>query len=301
MTADSPDTIIFCQPATPYLCLGYHQVYDAVLDRARCEQLHLPVFRRQVGGGATYLDSNQLFYQCVFHHSRVPAVFTAVFARLLAGPVAALRRLGLDAALREINEIEVDGKRIAGTGGGQIGEACVVVGNVLFDFHYEAMTQVWRVPTEAFRELARRAMREHVVTLRQLGQSIDGETLKGVIAEEFSHSLERPLLPGALSAAEAQGARVMGARLSSPSFLALHADRPRKKWEPLKIAARAFIHTEDVLLEHYAVQASFYVSDGVIQEARLESDPPRVWKKQETRLQGAPIHDWRKSLDIQPM
>ncbi|MEI6044932.1 MAG: hypothetical protein WCS37_11315 [Chloroflexota bacterium] len=35
---DSPDTIIITRPQTPYLCLGYHDVYDAVLDRAECER-----------------------------------------------------------------------------------------------------------------------------------------------------------------------------------------------------------------------------------------------------------------------
>ncbi|NIU14771.1 MAG: lipoate--protein ligase family protein, partial [candidate division Zixibacteria bacterium] len=74
MTADSPDTIIICQPLTPYLCLGYHQVFDSVLDRHECERRNLPVVRRRVGGGTTYLDANQLFYQCIFHHSRVPVV-----------------------------------------------------------------------------------------------------------------------------------------------------------------------------------------------------------------------------------
>ncbi|MFQ5418836.1 MAG: biotin/lipoate A/B protein ligase family protein, partial [Anaerolineae bacterium] len=143
MTADSPDTIIICQPLTPYLCLGYHQVYDAVLDRDECVRRGLPVVRRRVGGGTTYLDVNQLFYQCIFHHSRVPVVAKDVYKLMLSGPVKTLRRLGLNAELRAVNEIEVDGKRIAGIGGGRIGEASVVVGNLLFDFDYRAMTQVW--------------------------------------------------------------------------------------------------------------------------------------------------------------
>jgi len=52
MTAESPDTIIICQPQSPYLYLGYHQIYENTFDRARCEQRNLPVFRRRVGGGA---------------------------------------------------------------------------------------------------------------------------------------------------------------------------------------------------------------------------------------------------------
>lgn len=168
MTADSPDTIILCHPASPYLCLGYHQSFDAVLDRADCERRHLPVLRRQVGGGATYLDSNQIFYQCIFHRSHVSPIFSSIFAQMLQAPVAVLRRLGLNAELRAINEIEIDGKRIAGTGGGQIGEACVVVGNLLLDFDYETMARVLKIPWEFPRLLILAALRDNITTLRQL-------------------------------------------------------------------------------------------------------------------------------------
>src|SRR5574341_1125715 len=72
MSVESPDTIILAQPLQPYLCVGYHQELDSVLDREACTAMGLPIVRRRVGGGATYLDVNQLFYQCVFHHSRVP-------------------------------------------------------------------------------------------------------------------------------------------------------------------------------------------------------------------------------------
>ena len=90
MRDDTPDTIIITSPRTPYLCLGYHDVYDAVLDRAAVVQRGLPVLRRRVGGGTTYLDADQIFYQCVFHHRRVPAVFDAIYAHMLAAPLAVL-------------------------------------------------------------------------------------------------------------------------------------------------------------------------------------------------------------------
>jgi lipoate---protein ligase len=151
MTVDSADTIIICRPSAPYLCLGYHQVFGSTFDRNECERRGLPVFRRRLGGGATYLDENQLFYQCIFHHTRLPAMLQDIYALALAAPVNTLKRLGLDAELRDTNEIEVNGKRIAGTGGGRIDEACVVVGNLLFDFDYEAMTAVWQTPSPTFR------------------------------------------------------------------------------------------------------------------------------------------------------
>lgn len=293
MTTESPDTLILCQPASPYLCLGYHQSYDAVLDRAECERRHLPVFRRQVGGGATYLDSNQLFYQCVFHRSRMPAVFAAVFAQMLEAPVATLQRLGLNAVLREINEIEVGGKRIAGTGGGQIGEACVVVGNILFDFDYDAMVCVLKVPSESCRGLVLAALRDSITTLHRLNRSDQVDALEQMLIEEFARALKRPLETGALTAIEMERSREKGARLRSAEFLKLHSDPAIK---PLKISARTSIRFEQFELDGQQICANLVVRDGVIENALLESDPPQPWGDFKSRLCGVPFSDWQNFL-----
>ena len=151
MSTDTRDVVLICRPNAPYLCLGYHQIFESIFDTAECERRGLPVLRRRLGGGATYLDQNQLFYQIVFHHSRTPVMLKELYAFALKAPVATLRRLGLNAELHDTNEIEVSGKRIAGTGGGRIGEASVVVGNRLFDFDFEAMSSVWRDTWPPFR------------------------------------------------------------------------------------------------------------------------------------------------------
>ena len=168
MREDSPDTLILCRPREPYLCLGYHQIYESVLDHQLCRRRSLPVYRRRLGGGTTYLDEDQIFYQCIFHHTRAPVLIQHFYQRVLGAPVETLRQMGLNAQLRKVNEIEVDGKRIAGTGGARIGEACVVVGNLLLDFDYETLPQLWRVPWESFRDLAATALQERLTTLQFL-------------------------------------------------------------------------------------------------------------------------------------
>ncbi len=296
LTIDSPDAIILCAPASPYVCLGYHQVFETVLDRAECDRLKLPVVRRQVGGGATYLDSNQIFYQCIFHQSRVPSVFSRVFAAMLAAPVAALVRLGLNATLSEINEIEVNGRRIAGTGGGIIEEASVVVGNILFDFDFQTMARVWRVPSETFRQMALRAMREHMTTLKQLNVAVEMKTLEQMLVEEYARTLARPLEPGAISAAEIEHAQRVGARLSSREYLSLHDER--RGFRPLKIAANVYIHAGEAQGEGVQVRGSFRVQAGIIKEARLESDPPRDWGIAERTLVNVPFEEWQERLNL---
>ncbi len=299
MRDDTPDTIILTNPRTPYLCLGYHDIYDAVLDRDAVARRCLPVLRRRVGGGTTYLDANQLFYQCVFHHRRVPAQFGAVYARMLAAPLATLRRLGLDARLRDTVELEVQGRRVAGIGGGRIGDAAVVVGNLLFDFDYAAMADAWRAPWPAFRELALAALREHITTLREQIGSATIEQARALLCEEFAAALGRPLQIGGLSRAETRYARRLGARMASSEYLDLHHEHMQSGLQrPLKIAAGVFIHA--VRAEHAGreLRASLRVREGRIEAARLDSDAPEEWAAIEARLVGVPFADWRRHLVI---
>ncbi len=298
MQAELPDTIIICRPQTPYLCLGYHQVLEATFDLAECERRRLPVYRRRLGGGATYLDSNQLFYQCVFHHTRVPVLLDKIYERLLAAPVATLRRLGLDARLRSPNEIEVSNQRIAGVGGGRIGEAAVVVGNILFDFDYAAMAQVWRVPSETFRELARQALQDHVSTLRRLKANVAMETVQTILVEEFAQTLGRPLAAGSLTPAEENRARELAKQMTSKAYLNLHREKGEvAPMAELKISAGVFIRADEVVINGRTIRASFRVCEDRIAMARLESLPPQNWQKFERAMRGMPFNEWQKFLD----
>ena len=297
MTDESPDTIVLARPAEPYLCLGYHQELESVLDRAACREMGLPIVRRRVGGGATYLDSNQLFYQCVFHHSRVPAVVSRAYAQFLAAPVATLRALGLNAALLGENEIEVNDKRIAGTGGGRIGEAAVVVGNLLFDFDYEAMARAWRAPSAAFRQLAAEALRARVTTLRaELPSPVLPGDVQATLVHEFARALARPVERGELTADETHTAERAEARLISDDWLGLHANGGRPM-TALKISRAVFIRAVEAEVDGCRVRAALRVRDGRIERAVLESEPGRDWRAIEEKLRGVPASEWSSALE----
>jgi lipoate-protein ligase A len=299
MTEDSPDTIILARPQEPYICVGYHQSLSAVIDLAACRAAGLPVVRRRVGGGATYLDHNQQFYQCVFHHKRLPYRVDEVYARLLNAPVAVLRQLGLNAALRDGNEIEVDGLRIAGVGGGRIGEAVVVVGNILLDFDYDLMTRAWRVPSEDFRRLARQAMQRRITTLGSLlPRAVSAGEVQARLAAEYARALDLPVVPGFLTEEEEAKAAGMEAQLVSDEWLQLHSEDTDEPMRALKISLDAYVHAGEVHLQGMVVRGTFFARNEVIEQAILEVDLP-----EETRLQlehglvGVPLKHWREVIE----
>ncbi|NTU82962.1 MAG: lipoate--protein ligase family protein [Chloroflexales bacterium] len=294
MHQGTPDTIILTSPRTPYLCLGYHDAYDAVLDRAAVARRGLPVMRRRVGGGTTYLDADQIFYQCVTHHRRVPAAFSAVYARMLAAPLAVLRRLDLPAELRDTVELEVEGRRVAGIGGGRIGEASVVVGNLLRDFNYQAMAEVWQAPWPGYRALAAEALADRITTLRRLGTDQPLDELARMLRDAFAATLGRPLVSGRLSAQEWRYARRLGARMLAPEYVALREDLgtpsvPRA----LKVAGGVFLHAVEADLGGAVLRASLRVHGTTIAAARVEPCPGLERAAIEHGLTGIPLASWR--------
>lgn len=300
MTEDSPDTIILARPQEPYVCVGYHQSLKAVLDEAACRAAGLPIVRRRVGGGTTYLDKNQQFYQCIFHHHRLPFRVDAVYARLLAAPVAVLRKLGLAADLRDGNEIEVEGRRIAGVGGGRIGEAMVVVGNILLDFDFAMMARVWRVPSEDFRRCASEAMQRRITTLQSmLSEPITVDEVQAHLVEAYSLTLGRPLVPGSLTAMEEAKAAEMEEQLLSEEWLSLHSDDEDEPMRKLKISLDAFIHAEEVCVNGAIISGTFFTHNDVIEKAILAGDLPEGKKHLvEDSLVGVSVKRWREVIEL---
>ena len=272
MTEDTLDTIIISQPSDTYVCLGYHQSLDETFNQNVCDEKEIPILRRKVGGGGTYLDSNQLFYQCVFHKTRVPANLDKVYEQMLTPVVKTLKHFfDVKAELVGSHEVEMNGKRVAGIGGGQMGEASIVVGNILFDFDYDTMASVWNAPNECFRALAKDAMKDHIITLDDIGSMVKMDKLADQLIEEYESHLGRKLNPGGMTIDEIERAGQVGAVLRSESFLnSMDDGNGSSKRKPLKIARNVFIHYDEIDIDGEKVMGSFRVEDGKIHSAKLD-------------------------------
>ena len=165
--------LILLAPTEPYVCIGYHQDVTQEVDLDYCQAHGIPVFRREVGGGAVYLDGNQLFYQLLLHKDHPLALSDkGAFYRTLLEPVAATYRgMGIAAHYKPVNDIiTAEGRKIAGTGAAEIGDYLILVGNIIMDFDYETMVRVLRVPNEKYRDKVYKSLRENLSTIkRELG------------------------------------------------------------------------------------------------------------------------------------
>jgi lipoate-protein ligase A len=154
-----------------------------------CRQQAIPVFRREVGGGAVYLDGDQLFYQLVIHRDNplVPEGKDAFYRRFLRPPIEAYRALGIPAQYKPVNDIVANHRKVSGNGVAEIGDYIVFVGNLIVDFNYEMMARVLKVPDEKFRDKVHKTLRENLSTIRrEVGDVPPSTELWSLLAEKFS-------------------------------------------------------------------------------------------------------------------
>lgn len=220
LTADSPDTIILVSPDRPYVCIGYHQELEKEVDLDYCHAHGLPVYRREVGGGAVYLDQGQLFSQWAFHGRHLPAGLADRFELYIRPLVETYRALGIPAYLRPINDVHVRGKKIGGTGAAQMGEAEIVVGSLMFTFDKATMARVLKVASEKMRDKVFQSLEQYMTTMEeQLVALPDRGTVTNLYVERCAAALERELVPGELTAAERAMMTEIDARFLSVEWL----------------------------------------------------------------------------------
>src|SRR5574341_2450059 len=197
MTDETPDTIVLVGPTDPYVCIGYHQELEKEVDLDYCRAEKLPVFRREIGGGAVYLDKGQVFTQWIFQQGRLPALLDERFELYIRPLVGTYQSLGINANFRPVNDIHVEGRKIGGTGAAQIGQADVVVGSLMFDFNFELMARVLKVPSEKMRDKIFQSLTEYMTTMtRQLGKTPDYDEVKREYLRQVSETLDRPVEMG---------------------------------------------------------------------------------------------------------
>lgn len=186
------EALVLLSPADPYVCIGYHQDLDQEVDVEFCRSNHIPIFRREVGGGGVYLDHDQLFYQLVIHKDNpwAPGDKSSFYRKFLQPPIDTYREIGIAAEYKPVNDIVTNNRKISGNGAGEIGEYLILVGNLILDFNYEMMSRVLKVPDEKFRDKVYKSMQENLSTInRELGSIPPRESLTSSLARNFERVL----------------------------------------------------------------------------------------------------------------
>ena len=297
--------LILLSPATPYVCIGFHQDVEREVDLDFCRANAIPVFRRDVGGGAVYLDGNQLFFQLVLRRNdpRIPASKQVFYRRFLEPVINLYRRVGIPAEYKPINDVIARARKISGSGVGEIGNCVVFVGNVIVDFNCEMMARVLKVPDEKFRDKIHKTLKENLSTIRrELGEegaaAWTEDRLNALMIQEFSKllgSFDPKAVDGALRAKMDELRPVM----LNDSWLIQRRGRGAER----NIKIRSGVHVVQKVHKCRGglIRADFEVSDGRLSGVSISGDffcyPPEKIQRLEAELEGRIVHEIREALE----
>lgn len=288
------DTITLMNPAEPYVCVGFHQEVDKEIDVAYCKANGIPIVRREIGGGAVYLDRDQLFWHLIFQRDHLPSAVEDVYALALKGPVEAHRRMGIPAYHRPVNDLQVEGRKIGGTGAATIGGAMVVAGSLLFGFDYELMARVLKVPSEKFRDKVYQTLNEYLTTIRrELGDRAPSwEEGKRVLVEELATALGAEVEWGELSDRELRVIEELDALLASDEWTYQRGGLARAG---VKIAEGVHVREAAHKAPGGLVRVTVRERDGAIDDLVISGDffcyPPEALPALERSLVGTPLDE----------
>ena len=186
-----PDTIRFLR-FRPSALIGMHQILGHEVRLDHCRRRGIEVGRRITGGGGLYLDEGQIGWELVFDRASLGLrdLDTAT-RRICEAAALGLNKLGVPARYRPRNDIEVDGRKVSGTGGFFDGSTLFYQGTLLIDFDPAEMIAALKVPVEKLAKRELSSARQRVVSLRELlGDALpDLGTIYRALLEGFAEGL----------------------------------------------------------------------------------------------------------------
>jgi lipoate-protein ligase A len=293
------EALSLVSPATPYVCIGFHQDAEQEVDLDYCKANNIPVFRRDLGGGAVYLDGDQLFFQLIFHKNNplIPKKKETFYKKFLKPVINVYRRIGIAAEYKPVNDVIVETRKISGTGAGEIGDCIVFVGNLIVDFNYEMMARVLKVTDEKLRDKVHKTLRDNMSTIRrELGEKEakqwDETSLNGLMAKEFG-KLVGPMEPCGKDQELQAKIDDLRARIVNEEWL--HQKGKRGAGRDIKIRAGVKVVHKMHKAPGGPIRADYEVREKRFRDVCLSGDffcfPEEAITWLESRLEGLPIQD----------
>lgn len=201
----TPDTFRFMFFKRDTVLVGYHQCVDLEVDTDFCAANQIEINRRVTGGGAILMQPCHIGFEIICQTDQYQeGLDRRPIYRIFSEPiVSALKSLGLNAAYRPLNDIEINGKKVSGTGGADGNSAFLFHGSILLDMNLETMIKALKIPIEKISDKALNSIRERMTTVNhELGKPVDMNAFLEKITDSFSRALKIDFHPGSLTAVE---------------------------------------------------------------------------------------------------
>jgi lipoate-protein ligase A len=198
-----PPTLRFLQFSHPAVLVGHHQSVEEEIRLDYCRAKGIEVNRRLTGGGALYWGRAELGWEIFISKAdpRIPSRIEDIYRKMGETAARGLRHLGVQAHFRPRNDIEIQGRKISGTGGTELSGAILFQGTILVDFDVDEMLRALRIPTEKLQDREIESVKERVTCLKwELGKTPSSSQIKSSLMKGFGETFgvtfrPEPLLP----------------------------------------------------------------------------------------------------------
>jgi len=224
------DTIRFIS-FKPCALVGRHQDLAQELNLDACKERGVQTVRRITGGGALYMDECQLGWALVCdRRSLGKATLPEITEAICTAAAVSLSKLGVDARFRPRNDIEIEGRKVSGTGGFFDGNVLMFQGTVILDLDPARMAAVLNVPQAKLEKRQLEGVAARVTSLRaELGAMPAPDAVKAALLEGFREVLGLDTVPDELSAAEqARADEAYNEEIGTEEFVAEICDPARE-------------------------------------------------------------------------
>lgn len=282
------DTIRFLQFA-PSALVGRHQAISRELHLDYCRSQSIQTVRRITGGGALFMDEGQLGFELIFHRDTLGIASLANLAQLICEAAAeGIRDLGVNARYRPRNDIEVNGRKISGTGGFFDDDTMFYQGTLLVDFDVGKMLSALNVPKEKLLKRELESAGARVVSLRELlgPRTPDHSAIKTALIGGFARRLDiEPVWDLPTPAEEDEARKIYAEEIGTDDFV----------WQIDDPLDGADIFCASVTSFGGTVNAHLRLEKDRIREALITGDfiitPPRIIVDLEASLRGLKTYD----------
>jgi lipoate-protein ligase A len=184
-----PNTLRFLQFRPHCALVGFHQSVEQELREDFCKENAIHINRRITGGGAIYFGEDALGWELIAGKDVVSRDIHSLYHRLCESAIDGLRELGINASFRPVNDIEVEGRKISGTGGTEAQGAFLFQGTLLMDLDLQVMLRALRIPTEKLKDKEIDSLKERMTCLKwELGHMPPMDVVKAAIKKGFTRA-----------------------------------------------------------------------------------------------------------------
>jgi lipoate-protein ligase A len=231
-----PPTLRFLQFSPPAALVGYHQDVELEIRLDYCRNHGIDVNRRHTGGGSVFFQESALGWEIFGLPGEEPfrGPYEAILNSICHAAAEGISRLGVPTRFRPRNDIEVNGRKISGTGGTTISGGFMFQATLLIKNEVELFLKALRVPVEKLKKREIESLMDRICFLSDLVRPTPPmASIKSAIASQFEAGLGINFFPAGLSATEEHRLKREIAFFQSPDWIFART-RPVNEGEPLR-------------------------------------------------------------------